>query len=187
MSESLLQSVVETFIRLVQTEIDPHAVMVAADDAFEVPNVPSLVLQGPMLSENKDRRSLTPITEKNVPALTFELARPPRLYHLDFEVIATTGHELDLLDLTEKVARFYQRHPVLEVPGRGELNLTELTPLGGLQRVNLSNLRQASGKCRIEDFPVWDGIVEEGKLIRDRTFEFAGGVQETRTYGPDEP
>jgi hypothetical protein len=29
---------------------------------------------------------------------------------------------------------------------KGALNLTELIPVGGLRRVNLSNLRQASGR-----------------------------------------
>jgi hypothetical protein len=66
----------------------------------------------------------------------------------------------------------------------GTLNLTELTPLGGLKRVNLSNLRQASGRARIEDCPVYDGIVREGKLIRDRTFQYTGGVDETVTHEP---
>ncbi len=37
-------------------------------------------------------------------------------------------------------------------------------PLGGLKRVNLSNLRQASGRCRIEDCPIYDGRVSTGKL-----------------------
>ncbi len=37
---------------------------------------------------------------------------------------------------------------------RGSLNLTEIVPLGGLRRVNLPNLRQSSGRCRIENCPV---------------------------------
>ena len=52
-----VRTVVESFIRLVKAEIDPDAVLVAADDVFEVPNVPSLILQGPTLIENGDRRS----------------------------------------------------------------------------------------------------------------------------------
>jgi hypothetical protein len=86
------------------------------------------------------------------------------LYHLDFDIVVTTGKEAELLDLTEKVARFYQLHPALAVGDHGVLNLTELVPLGGLKRVNLSNMRQASGRCRIEDCPIYDGIVSAGKL-----------------------
>jgi len=82
------------------------------------------------------------------------------------------------------VARFYQLHPILAVEDRGFLNLTEIVPLGGLRRVNLSNLRQSSGRCRIEDCPVYDGLVKTGPLIKDRRFEFRDGVEEDRLHTP---
>lgn len=160
----LIREVVESFIRLVKSEIHPGAVLVSADDAFEVTNVPSVVLQGPTLSEDSDRRTLAMLTKRNEADLTFEQCRHPRLYHLDFDVIVTTGKEVELLDLIEKVARFYQLYPTLAVGEYGSLNITELVPLGGLKRVNLSNLRQASGRCRIEDCPIYDGRVESGTL-----------------------
>lgn len=160
----LIREVVETFIRLVKTEVDPGAVLVAADDMFEVTNVPSIVFQGPTLIEDGDRRTPAMLTKRNESELTFEQCRHPRLYHLDFDVIVTTGKESDLLDLTEKIARFYQLHPAMEVGDHGVLNITEITPLGGLKRVNLSNLRQASGRCRIEDCPIYDGRISAGKL-----------------------
>lgn len=155
---------VESFVRLAKSEIHPGAVLVCADDVFEVTNVPSIVLQGPTLSEDGDRRSQAMLTKRNESGLTFEQCRHPRLYHLDFDIIVTTGREADLLDLTEKVARFYQLHPAFTVGDHGVLNLTELVPLGGLKRVNLSNMRQASGRCRIEDCPIYGGRVIAGKL-----------------------
>lgn len=161
---NILREVVESFIRLAKSEIHIKAVLVCADDVFEVTDVPSVVLQGPMLSEDGDRRTTAILTKRNESDLTFEQCRHPRLYHLDFDIIVTTGKEADLLDLTEKVARFYQLHPALAVGDHGVLNLTELVPLGGLKRVNLSNLRQASGRCRIEDCPIYDGRVSAGKL-----------------------
>lgn len=160
----LIREVVETFVRLVKTEVDQGAVLVAADDMFEVTNVPSVVLQGPTLSEDSDRRTPAMMVSRNESELTFEQCRHPRLYHLDFDVIVTTGKETELLDLTEKIARFYQLHPAMEVGDHGVLNITELVPLGGLKRVNLSNLRQASGRCRIEDCPIYDSRVIAGKL-----------------------
>lgn len=169
----LIREVVETFIRLVKTEIDESAVLVAADDVFEVTRTPSVVLQGPTLMEDAARRSLAKQVRKSQSDLTFEERKHPRLYHLNFDVIITTGKEGELLDLTEKVARFYQLHPVLEVGEHGALNLMELTPLGGLKRVNLSNLRQASGKCRIEDCPVYDGRVVSGKLATGLRLELS--------------
>jgi len=104
---------------------------------------------------------------KHPAELIYEQSRPPRLYHLDFDVIVTTATEGEQLDLMEKVARFYQLYPTLTVGDHGGLNLTELTPLGGLERVNLSNMRQASGICRIEDCPVYDGKVETGPLVKE--------------------
>lgn len=160
----LIREVVEAFIRLAKTEIDESAVLVAAGDVFEVTRTHSVVLQGPTLVEDSARRTPARQVRRSQSDLTFEERRHPRLYHLEFDVIVTTGKEGELLDLTEKVARFYQLHPVLEVGDHGALNITELTPLGGLKRVNLSNLRQASGKCRIEDCPVYDGRIVSGKL-----------------------
>ncbi len=160
----VLREVVESFIRLAKSEIHPSTVLVCADDVFEVTNVPSVVIQGPMLSEDGDRRTTAILTKRNEAELTFEQCRHPRLYHLDFDIVVTTGNEAELLDLTEKVARFYQLHPALAVGDHGVLNLTELTSLGGLKRVNLSNMRQASGRCRIEDCPIYDGRVSAGKL-----------------------
>ena len=160
----ILREVVESFVRLVKSEIYPGAVLVASDDVFEVTDVPSVVLQGPTLSEDGDRRTPAMLTKRNEADLTFEQCRHPRLYHLDFDVIVTTGKEAELLDLTEKVARFYQIRPTLAVGEQGSLAITELVPLGGLKRVNLSNLRQSSGRCRIEDCPIYDGRVIAGKL-----------------------
>jgi hypothetical protein len=160
----LIREVVETFVRLVKTEVDPGAALVSADDVFEVTKTPSVILQGPTLIENRDRRTPAMLTKRNNADLTFEQCRHPRLYHLDFDIVMTTGKEAELLDLTGKLARFYQLHPVLSVGEHGSLDVTELVPLGGLKRVNLSNLRQASGRCRIEDCPVYDGRISSGKL-----------------------
>lgn len=181
---SAIRKVVEEFIRLAKRDIHPDAVLVAADDVFEVKQTPSILLQGPGLTENTVRRTPARFLERDVAALSYEECNAPRLYHLDFDIIVTTATEPELLEFQERVARFYQVHPVLDMSPDGALNLTELTPLGGLKRVNLSNLRQASGRARIEDCPVYDGVVREGKLIRDRTFQYTGGLEETRTHEP---
>jgi len=161
----VLQLVVESFIRLVRSEIHPETVLMAADDVFEVTATPSVVLQGPTLTEDTARRTQSCLVVPDKAALTYEECRQPRLYHLDFDIIITTAKQQELLELIEKMARFHQLHTVIPVGEYGALNLTEATPLGSLKRVNLSNLRQASGRCRIEDCPVYDGLVRSGKLI----------------------
>ena len=158
----------ETLLRLLKTEIAPDAVLVAADDLFEAVKVPTLLLQGPLLTEDGPRRTLAPWATCDRDAMTFVGGRYPRLYHLDFELVVSTGTEQVLLKLTGRMALLYQRCPVLAVPELGVLPLTELTPLGGMRRVNLSNLRQASGRCRIEDCPVGDDAslaTGDGRLI----------------------
>ena len=175
----LLREVVESFIRLVKSEVDTGAVLFAADDVFEVTRTPSVVLQGPTLVEDSDRRTPAKQVRKDQSGLTYEERRHPRLYHLEFDVIVTTGKEGELLDLTERIARFYQLYPALEIEEHGTLNITELTPLGGMKRVNLSNLRQVSGKCRIEDCPVYDGRVVTGKLVTGLRLEL--GTYEEHT------
>jgi len=125
-----IRLVTETFLRLLKTEIDPDAMLVAADDVFEVPQVPSLVVQGPTLVEDVARRTLALRIVRDTDAMTFQAGRHLRLYHLEFELVMTAGHAGDLLDLMTKMARCYQQHPVVMVPTCGALNLTEVTPLG---------------------------------------------------------
>ncbi len=158
----------EALIRLLKTEIDPDAVLMAADDVFEAVQVPALLLQGPTLTEDARRRTLAHWTARDQATMTFTGGAYPRLYHLDFDLVVSTGTERTLLTLTGQVATLYQRYPMLAVNGLGALPLTELTPLGGMRRVNLSNLRQASGRLRLEDCPVGDDIImqsESGQLV----------------------
>jgi len=181
-----VRDVVESFIRLVQAEIAPHAVLVPPDDAFEVTRLPSLVLQGPTLVEDKPRRTMATQVVKDTEALTYEERPFPRLYHLDFDVIATTAKEAELLDLVAKVVAFFAFHRELEIPPGGEkLALTELTPMRGMGRVNLTNLKQSSGRYRIEDCPIYGDEVQTGKLILTRIFEYHGpALDEARTHEP---
>jgi hypothetical protein len=167
----LIRKVVESFIRLARTEIHPNAVLVASDDMFEVTNTPSVVLQGPTMVEDSRRRTLAKSVAKDISDLVYEQRNHPRLYHLDFDIIVTVDTEGELLDFMEKVARFVQIHSTFQVAEHGSIGLTELTPLGGLKRVNLSNLRQASGRCRIEDCPVYDGRIITGPLLTEVLFE----------------
>ena len=181
---STIQTATETLIRLAKQAIHPDTVLVFTDDLFEVQRTPSVILQGPKLSEDRFCRSQTRLFDKNVADLSYEECRFPRLYHLDFDLVVTVDHEAELLQFHEAVSRFLQINPVIPIADQGELNLTELVPLGGLARVNLSNLRQSSGRLRIESCPVYDGEIRFGRLIRDRTFQFHGDVTEEQTLQP---
>ena len=181
-----VRDVVEAFVRLVKVEIAANAVLVPPDDVVEVPRLPSLLLHGPMLVEDKGRRTMAKEIVKDTDALTFEARPYPRFYHLDFDFAVTTAKEADLVDLVAKIVTFFAFHREIEIPPDGEkLNLTELTPMGGLARVNLTNLKQSSGKYRIEDCPVYGDVVETGGLILTRIFEYQGpALDEPRTHEP---
>jgi hypothetical protein len=181
---STIQAATETLILLAKQAIHPGTVRVFAGNLFEVQSTPSVILQGPKLAEDRFRRGQARLFEKNSADLSFEECRFPRLYHLDFDLVVTVDREAELLQFQESVSRFLQLNPVIPITDQGELNLTELVPLGGLDRVNLSNLRQSSGRLRIESCPVYDGEIRNGRLIRDRTFQFHGDVTEDQTLQP---
>lgn len=71
------------------------------------------------------------MVEKDIPNLVYERCRNHRLYHLDFDVIVTASHEGDLLDIQERVARFYQLHSVMAVENRGLSTLRRSSPWAG--------------------------------------------------------
>lgn len=84
----LIREVVEAFVRLIKAEVHTSAVLVSADDIFEIAKSPSLILHGPTISEDAGRRSLVKMVAKHVNESTFEERNRPRLYHLDFDLIS---------------------------------------------------------------------------------------------------
>lgn len=171
----MLQEVVEAFIRMVKAEIDDGAICIAADDVFEVPKgLPSVILQGPSLTEDSQRRAVgVDVFNKDIEAGTYQSTPYPRYYHLDFDIIVTASKATDLLQYLESITRLFQVFPSLHVPDIGDFGLTELIPVGGLKRVNLSNLRQSSGRCRIEDVPIPTNLITDGKLILTTIVEYS--------------
>ena len=167
-----LRLATEILITTWQQVVHSNTHLVLPESVFEVSDPPSIILQGPTIRENKSRRSQVFRTERDIPNLTYTRTPAPRLYHLDFEITVTTASSPELLGFQERIARFYRHYPELAIADRGNLTLTEITPLGGLARPNLSNLKQSSGRLRLEDCPVFDGRIETGSLIKDRIFEF---------------
>ncbi len=166
-----VREVIESFIRKLQAEVTTQAVLINKNDLFETTRIPSLVVQGPEVVENRERRTKAKEILKDTEGLTYEERNYPHFYHFDFDFILTTATEEELLDLQEKIIKFFLNNPEMAVNEDDRLNLIELTPMGGFFRPNLSNLRQSSGKYRIEDVLVYDDSLIQGKLIVDRTIE----------------
>lgn len=169
---SLLKLATDTLVDALRAAVCEHTVLVGRDDFFELKRSPSLILQGPKLEEHAERRTMDRLVETDRDAGTFTEQDFPRLYHADFEVILTCAKQEELFEKQQKLLSFVQRTPWLVVDEKTKFALVEMTPLGGLQKPNLSNLRQAVGIYRIEDVPVFGGEVREGKLITKAIFEF---------------
>lgn len=186
---SLLRETVETLIRKLQADVTPHTVLVPLNDYYEVKHVPALLVIGPRMDENRAKRVSEKIVEIDRDALTYIERNWPRFYHLDFDFVLTAGNGMELLELQESLIAFFLDNVAVSVPiaagwGLGPFGidpwgsedvslkfyLREMVPIGGLERPNLSNLRQASGRYRIEDVPVFDHVLEEGKLVLYRDF-----------------
>ena len=172
---SSLRAVVEKMMGLIQADILPGATIVPADDPFEIKATPSLLVQGPTLTQDLERRSMAKICETNLTDNSYVMGLSPAYYNLDFDIVVNTSNVQTLLDLQEKCALFFRQHAVLTVSSELSLRITELVPVGGFSKINLSNLRRAAGRFRIEDFPVFSGDFYAGKLILKRTIEYQNG------------
>ena len=101
-----VREVIESFIRKLQMDISPHAVLINKNDFFETTDIPSLVIQGPTITENKNRRTAALAVKEyriDEEGKTYEERNYPRFYYFDFDFILTTGTDAELRDLQEKI------------------------------------------------------------------------------------
>ncbi len=186
---SIVRETIEALIRKLQAVLTPHTVLVPLNDYYEIKQVPSLLVIGPKMEENRAKRVSEQIVVIDRDALTYTERKWPRFYHLDFDFVLTAANGMELLELQESLISFFLDNIAVAVPvtagwglgpfgiepwgsedGALKFYLREMIPIGGLDRPNLSNLRQASGRYRIEDVPIFDHILEEGKLVLYRNF-----------------
>lgn len=166
---SHVRSATEALVIALQDQVTPHTQLVPNSDYYEVKKTPSLVVIGPKIVENKSKRISEKLQDINIQNLAYEERRWPSYYHLDFEFLLTAKTGAELLDLIGRTTVFFIDNTSVAVDS-SVFNIVELIPIGGLDRPNLSNLRQASGKYRIEDVTVFGDLVTNGKLVLDREF-----------------
>ncbi len=184
---SCIRDVIETLIKKLQADVLEHTALVPPNEYYEIKHTPSLLVIGPKLEENREKRVSEKRVEVDRDNLSYTERNWPRYYHLDFDYVLTTDTGASLLDLQEKVIAFFLDNRQIATAD-ASFNLVELTPIGGLDRPNLSNLRQASGRYRIEDVEVFDHEVTEGKIVLYRNFRLCdfGSHRLIDTYRPDE-
>jgi len=165
---SSIRETIEALIRKLQADVTPNTVLVPLNEFYDIKQVPSLIVIGPKMEENLAKRVSEKRVERDMANFTYTRRNWPRYYHLDFDFVLTADTGAELLDLQEKVIAFFLDNLEIAVSAECSYYLRELVPLGGLERPNLSNLRQASGRYRIEDIEVFDHQIEEGKLVKYR-------------------
>ena len=166
----MIQQTCEALVAKLRADVLPQVVIVGKGDLHEVKQTPSLLLVGPTLVLDKPKRFLLSDVVVDEPTLTYSETHEPWYYHLDFDLVLNTGAGTELLSLVQAVTGFFRANVALDVAPDARFLLTEMIPLGGLVRPNLSNLRQASGRYRIETVPVYDGYQATGPVVVDREF-----------------
>ena len=184
---SCIREVVEALIRKLQADVTPNTELVPINDYYEIKHTPSLLVIGPKLEENRAKRNSEKRVEVDRDNLSYTERNWPRYYQLDFDFVLTAANGMELLELQEKVIAFFLDNREVAT-AECVFKLQEMVPLGGLERPNLSNLRQASGRYRIEDVEVFDHDVFEGKIVLYRNFRLCdfGSRRLIETYKPDE-
>lgn len=184
---SNIRGSVEALIAKLQADVLENTVLVPPNEYYEIKQTPSLLVIGPKLEENREKRVSEKRVEVDRDNLSYTERNWPRYYHLDFDFVLTADTGAELLDLQEKVIAFFLDNRGITTTD-ASFNLVELTPIGGLERPNLSNLRQASGRYRIEDVEIFDHEVTEGKIVLYRNFRLCdfGSRRLIDTYRPDE-
>ncbi len=185
-----VREAVEAFVLRLQSGVTPNVVLIGKNDLHETQNIPGIILQGPSVMENKSRHTPPGATKQyitNEPALTHEERDYPHFFNFDFNLMITCNTHAELVDLQEKVLQFFLYNATLDVTVDDKIHLHEITPVGGLEMPNLSNLRQAVGQYRMEDVVIYNSDTPvSGKLIEDRIFEYrdydSEEIVETRTH-----
>ncbi len=186
MSSNIRDSI-EALIKKLQAGVTPNTVLVPVNDYYEIKHTPSLLVIGPKLEENRSKRNSEKRVEVDRDNLSYTERNWPRYYHLDFDFVLTADTGAALLDLQEKGITFFLDNREIAT-AECAFKLREMIPIGGLERPNLSNLRQASGRYRIEDVEVFDHDVFDGKIVLYRNFRLCDFASRRliETYKPDE-
>jgi len=119
---SIVRATIEALIRKLQSDVTPNTVLVPLNDYYNIKQVPSLLVIGPKLEENRAKRVSEKIVEIDRDSLSYTQRNWPRFYHLDFDFMLTASNGMDLLDLQEKLIVFFLDNHFVQVsvaPGFG--------------------------------------------------------------------
>lgn len=159
-AERILARVVRTLLRAVKREVMENVALTVHTDfdatpadglnTIEIAELPSLVFVGPQLTNNRFYSSNVP-RQVTVPG-GFATLRPSRCVDVGFNLLAASESVLELLNIQQEVAAFFERNPYLYVQRdpadasagrvRYELALTSDPQSGNTP--NESNVRQFS-------------------------------------------
>ena len=113
---SFIRKSVETLVRELQTDVLEHTVLVPPNEYYEIKHMPSLLVIGPKMEENRAKRVSEKIIVIDRDALTYTERNWPRFYHLDFDFVLTAGNGMELLELQESLISFFLDNIAVSVP-----------------------------------------------------------------------
>ncbi len=163
--------IVETTKALIQLfkTVEPNTHL-SMGNVVELATLPAVVLNGPALQEvtrrQRDAEQITAIDMENFLAVR---ERPPRWYHLQFNVSFSCETMTDLLVLTESFLRLAQGCRLLQAVGAErtrEYSWGWRVPPGANVEPNISEIFEGRGELIAHDVEVYGDIRETIPLIR---------------------
>ena len=86
---SSIRETIETLIRRLKADVTPNTVLVPLNEYYEIKQVPSLIVIGPKMEENRSKRVSEKRVERDLANFTYTRRNWPRYYHLDFDFVLT--------------------------------------------------------------------------------------------------
>ena len=149
---------------------------------------PCVAIDGPTIEENKALRMLAVedynrVTDPQNPAyLTYMERKYPRYYNLIFRITPKSNNPMELLSLQERVNAFFQN-----TPQANGYQLGVTAAVGSLEKVTMTDVREASGEAIIRNVKVYaDEIGVQGDMVGTIELYFGDGETNQLFQNPTE-
>ena len=173
----MIKETCAALIRLLKT-VEPNTA-ITHGRVLELKTLPSLVLEGPALSEIRAMRSQAKITAKDLANKAYVREKAPRWYNLSFNVTIGAEKYADILDRIEALSRLAQRSNLIaakqEGTGRERAYAWDWQTIpSSAGAPNFSGVYNAAGRLTIYAVEAYSDIQETGPLIMSIELDFEG-------------
>ncbi|MDI3548130.1 MAG: hypothetical protein PWR10_1782 [Halanaerobiales bacterium] len=178
---SVFEAVMRALLQEFKANVLQNSVSATHSDMLEIAKLPVLILFLPDVARARLDDANVPVQVKDEAAGTVRVYDPSPTYDLgfDYEVIAETT--MEVLDIGERLAAFFESLPYLTVDGK-EYPVRIVEPMGRTGTTGPANLRRAAGSFVIEGVEVDTAKFRDGKLAK----QFEAVYENLATGGTDE-